>query len=239
MLEERIRVGQVQQLDRFHADLLGCEPERLVEPGVAVLGCERRLRPTWGGYTVPLMALTTVSGGVVSCRPDLVEAVRAELAAAVGPGPLGEAAFERMRRIVRRSIPYAYSLSGFALYTDRQRFRPLGGLAERLLPTDQRGLDLRRRFDGEIFVVAGARGEIAAWSAIKLKSDDVWEIAVVTEAPYRGRGYARQVVSAATEHILRSGRIPLYVHDRANRASAKVCRSLGYVEYGEQYFAEY
>jgi GNAT superfamily N-acetyltransferase len=239
MLEERIKVGQVQPLDRFHADLLGCEPERLLEAGLLVLGRESRLKPAWGGYTVPLMALTTVRGGVVSCRPDLVDAVRAEVTAEVGQGPLGEAAFERMRRIVRRSIPYAYSLSGFALFTDRQRFRPVVGLAERLLPTDQRGLDLRRRFDGEIFVVPGARGEIAAWSAIKLKSDDVWEIAVVTEAPYRGRGYARQVVSAATEHILQSGRVPLYVHDRANRASAKVCRSLGYVEYGEEYFAEY
>jgi GNAT superfamily N-acetyltransferase len=239
MLDERIKVGQVQRLDRFHADLLGCSLERLSQPGLTVLASDQRLRPAWGGYTVPIMALTTPGGGVISCRPDLAESLRNELASESPDEPISEAAFERMRRVVRRSIPYAYSLSGFALYTDRQQFRPVEGLAQRLLPADQRGLDLRRRFDGEIFVVSGARGEIAAWAAIKLKSDEVWEIAVVTEAPYRGRGYAKQVVSAATNHILAAGRLPLYVHDRANRASARVCRSLGYVEYGEEYFAEY
>ncbi len=79
----------------------------------------------------------------------------------------------------------------------------------------------------------------AAWAAIKLKSDAVWEIAVVTEAQYRGRGYAKRVVSAATAHILDHGRVPLYIHDRTNRASAHVCRSLGYRVYAETYFCEY
>ena len=98
---------------------------------------------------------------------------------------------------------------------------------------------VRRRFDGEIFVVSGTRGEIASWAAIKLKSPEVWEIAVVTEAAYRGRGYAKDVVSAATQFILGQGRLALYVHDRTNHASAKVCRSLGYVEYAEEFFCEY
>jgi hypothetical protein len=33
--------------------------------------------------------------------------------------------------------------------------------------------------------------------------------------------------------------VALYVHDRNNHASARVCRSLGYVEYAEEYFSEY
>ena len=46
-------------------------------------------------------------------------------------------------------------------------------------------------------------------------------------------------VSAATAHILEQGRLALYVHDRTNQASARVCRSLGYVEYAEEFFSEY
>jgi hypothetical protein len=52
-------------------------------------------------------------------------------------------------------------------------------------------------------------------------------------------GLAKEVVSAATSHILEQGRLVLYVHDRTNLASAKVCRSLGYVEYAEEYFGKY
>jgi GNAT superfamily N-acetyltransferase len=148
-------------------------------------------------------------------------------------------ALEALRRLGRQAVPYAYSLNGYALSITAADFRPIDGVAERLVPGDTRGRDLRRRFDGEIFVVNGARGEIAAWAAIKLKAEDVWEIAVVTEAPYRGRGYAKDVVSAATGHILDAGRVPLYVHDRTNHASARVCRSLGYQEYAEVFFCEY
>ena len=38
---------------------------------------------------------------------------------------------------------------------------------------------------------------------------------------------------------LEQGRLALYVHDRTNLASARVCRSLGYVEYAEEFFSEY
>jgi GNAT superfamily N-acetyltransferase len=241
VLEERIRVGQVERLDRFHANELGCELEKLGQPGLHLVPSDRRGRPGWGGYTVPLLALSTIHGGVVSCRPDLLDPVVRELSRAVVGEPLSEADFERLRRVARRAVPYAYTLNGYALFCDLDHFRPAGGLAERLIPTDRRGVgpDLRRRFDGEIFVMRGARDEIASWAAIKLKSEDVWEIAVVTEAAYRGRGYAKQVVSAATQHILDLGRLALYVHDRANHASARVCRSLGYVEYAEEFFCEF
>jgi GNAT superfamily N-acetyltransferase len=239
MLEERIKVGEVEWLDRFHATELDCDVELLQRPGVHLVPSPRRTRPGWGGYTVPVLALSTRRGGVVSIRPDLAPSAQPELADAGADEPLGEPHFERLRRLARRAVPYVYSLSGYALYCDRHSFRPAGNLAERLGPTDPRGRDLRRRFDGEIFAIFGIRGEIASWSAIKLKSDEVWEIAVVTDAAYRGQGLAKEVVSAATAHILEQGRTALYVHDRNNHASARVCRSLGYVEYAEEYFSEY
>jgi GNAT superfamily N-acetyltransferase len=239
MLEDRVRVGQVARVDDFHAAELGCNPSLLTLAGIHVIPSERRTRPGWGGYTIPILALSTPGGGVVSVRPDLVDRARAQLAVLTAGRPIGAGEFARLQQISRATIPYAYSLSGYVLYTDAGHFRPRPSRARLIERTDVRGADLRRRFDGEIFAVYGIRGEIASWSAIKRKSDDVWEIAVVTEAAYRGQGLAKEVVSAATAHILEQGRIALYVHDRNNQASARVCRTLGYVEYAEEYFSEY
>jgi RimJ/RimL family protein N-acetyltransferase len=239
VLEERLKVGQVNGIDAFHAVELGCNPSMLREPGVHVLPSERRSRPGWGGYTVPILALSTANGGIVSTRPDLVERVRSALGPTPADRALGVPDFARLQHVARIAIPYAYSLSGHVLYTDGDHFQPRESRARRIERSDPRGTDLRRRFDGEIFAIWSVRGEVASWSAIKLKSDDVWEIAVVTEAPFRGQGLAKEVVSAATEYILEQGRLALYVHDRTNLASAKVCRSLGYVEYTEEFFSEY
>jgi RimJ/RimL family protein N-acetyltransferase len=238
-LDDRIKVGQVARIDAFHALELGCNASLLREPGVHVLPSERRTRPGWGGYTIPIMALSTPNGGIVSARPDLLDRVRSGLGPTHADRPLGPAEFTRLHHVARLAIPYAYSLSGHVLYADPDHFQPRPSRAVRLERTDPRGTDLRRRFDGEIFVIWSIRGDIASWSAIKLKSPDVWEIAVVTEAPYRGQGLAKEVVSAATAYILEQGRLALYVHDRTNLASARVCRSLGYVEYGEEFFSEY
>src|SRR5215208_7050144 len=79
MLEERIRVGQVERLDEFHARELGCGVELLRQPGVHLLASERRGRPGWGGYTVPVLALSTPQGGIVSCRAELLDALVGEL----------------------------------------------------------------------------------------------------------------------------------------------------------------
>jgi predicted GNAT family acetyltransferase len=78
-----------------------------------------------------------------------------------------------------------------------------------------------------------------SWAALKLKSDEVWEIAVATEADYRRRGYARDVVAAATRFTLDHGRLPIYVHDRDNATSAFVARATGFQLYAEIVLSEY
>ncbi|MFN0071085.1 MAG: GNAT family N-acetyltransferase [Chloroflexota bacterium] len=239
MLDSRCRVGQVDRIDRFHAWDLECDPALLTTPGVHVVGSPRRARPGWAGYNVPITSISTPQGGVISVSPSLVEKVRKELAPIDWTAPLGEPELERLRPLARRIVPYAFCLNGQVLYCDADSFRPVPGAAELLQRDDPTGRELYARFDGEIFVVRGLRNRIASWAALKLKSDDVWEIAVVTEAPYRGQGYAKQVVSAATQSILESGRMALYVHDRTNIASSRVCRGLGYIEYADQFFCEY
>jgi len=239
VLHERLRAGSHPRLDRFHAQLLDVPADLLQLPGLHLVSSERRARPGWGGYISPIYAVATPRGGVVSVRGDLLELARRELGEPDRDRPLGEREFARLRALSQRAVPYAHCLTGDILSLERDDFRPASPGAEPLGRTDRRGADLRKRFDGEVFVVFGTHQEIAAWSAIKLKSSDVWEIAVVTEPAYRGHGLAKRVVSAATEYILDHGRVPLYIHDHANRASARVSRALGYVEYAQTLFCEY
>ena len=111
--------------------------------------------------------------------------------------------------------------------------------AELLAQDDAAALHLRTRFDGAVFGVRGPRGRLVSWAALKLKTNRVWEVAVATEADYRGRGYARDVVSAATRHSIDQGKLAIYVHDRDNTTSAFVARSVGYQMYAEIVFSEY
>jgi predicted GNAT family acetyltransferase len=78
-----------------------------------------------------------------------------------------------------------------------------------------------------------------AWAALKVKSGRIWEIAVATEPDYRGRGYARDVVSAASRFSLDQGRLPIYIHDRDNSTSAYVARAVGFQLYAEIVLSEY
>jgi GNAT superfamily N-acetyltransferase len=239
MLHERIRVGTVGALDEYYAQELGCTVALLTQPGLHIVASQRRTRPGWGGFITPVYALATEQGGVISARPDQVDHYRRELAPSYAGGPLGPTELRQLGRLAQWLFPYAYAIHGDVLYCDPASFRGDVGRAERLWPDDRRGESLRRRFDGAIFVIWGERGEIASWAAIKRKSSAVWEIAVTTEPPYRGRGYARQVVSAATRHILDEGRLALYIHETSNRPSARVARAVGYQAYTEAFFCEY
>ena len=118
VLDDRIKVGQVERIDAFHAVELGCNASLLSEPGLHILPSERRTRPGWGGYTVPILALSTAGGGIVSARPDLLDRVRTGLGSGRYERPLGAADFTRLHQVARLAVPYAYSLSGHVLYTN-------------------------------------------------------------------------------------------------------------------------
>ena len=111
--------------------------------------------------------------------------------------------------------------------------------AELVGDEDPAALHLRTRFDGAIFGVRGPHGRLVSWTALKLKSERVWELAVATEAEYRGRGYARDTVAAAAKYALEQGRLPIYIHDRDNGSSAYVARATGFQLYAEVVLAEY
>jgi len=111
----------------------------------------------------------------------------------------------------------------------------------------------RRRFETEInvlvtrsntpdglprFVVRpthpGSEGEIGASATVNWQSPDFAEVAVYTNPSYRKRGWGRSVVSALVQHLLESGRTPLYEVTQKNRASIQLARSVGFMNIGAE-----
>ena len=87
-------------------------------------------------------------------------------------------------------------------------------------------------FGGKALVVFGEDGRYLAGVGIKRHDRFVHEIAVGTEPDARGRGLARRLVAEAARHILKSGAIPTYLHDRGNWASDRVATAVGFTNTG-------
>jgi hypothetical protein len=190
---------------------------------------------------MPIVGLSFSQGAVVACRPDLGERLRAELGSDMHQAYLDGPGFRRLWRAVQRCAPNAFTLAGDFRVADAATFAPSNTIqrAEHISDDDPAALHLRTRFDGAIFGVRGSHGRLVSWAALKLKSDRIWEVAVATEADYRGRAYARDVVSAAARFTLDRGRLPTYIHDRDNGASAFVARATGFQLYAEIVLSEY
>lgn len=239
----RRALGQatLARLDRYATDALGCPVDPARAGGVHLLAASARAVAAWHGHALPVLGLSFPEGATLTVRPDLYAALLQGLGSDVHRRSLDRAALERVRRAASRLAPHAFVLAGDMLAADPSTFvRPPGtGRAELIPADDPAALHLRHRFDGPVFGVRGPRGSLISWSALKLKAADVWEVAVATEADYRGRGFARDVVAAATSYTLARGSLCLYVHDHDNRSSAYVARALGYARYAEVVLAEY
>ncbi len=75
-------------------------------------------------------------------------------------------------------------------------------------------------------------GGLQAVAGVNWVSPGFAEVYVHTEPLARKRGWGRSVVSACTERILRSGRLPLYLVETDNEESIQLAQSLGYVDSG-------
>ena len=228
-------------IDAYCEQVLTC-PLSVARSGrVHVLSVPARGLPAWHGYTMPIVAIALSTGAVIACRPDLVEQLEMALGSDVKLPALDSAALRRVHRAVRRILPHAFTLGGDFRAVDGATFMPskTSERAEHIADNDPAALHLRTRFDGALFGLRGPRGRLISYAALKLKSASVWEIAVATEPDYRGRGYARDVVSAASRFALEHGRVPIYINDRDNSNSAFVARSLGYQRYCDIVLGEY
>ncbi len=235
----RLSTATLRTLDDYAEHFLACPPAVARAGGVHVVSTAARGLPSWHGYVLPVVGLAFAPGAVVACRPDLVDTLRRQLGSDVHLPYLDGPAFRRLLRAIQHTVPHAFTLAGDMRAVDRSTFVPFGSNAELIPEDNSAALHLRTRFDGAIFGVRGPHGRLVSWAALKLKSTRIWEVAVATEGDYRGRGYARDVVSAATRHAIEQGKVVLYIHDRDNATSAFVARAVGYQMYAEIAFSEY
>ncbi|HEY3061780.1 MAG TPA: GNAT family N-acetyltransferase [Chloroflexota bacterium] len=235
----RLSTATLRTLDDYAEQFLACPPAVARAGGVHLLSTAARGLPSWHGYVLPIVGLAFAPGAVVACRPDLMDTLRRQLGSDSALPYLDGPAFRRLLRAIRQTVPHAFTLAGDMRAADRATFVPYSSSAELIPEHDNAALHLRTRFDGAIFGVRGPHGRLVSWAALKLKSNRIWEVAVATEADYRGRGFARDAVSAATRHAIEQGKVALYIHDRDNTTSAFVARALGYQMYSEIVFSEY
>jgi GNAT superfamily N-acetyltransferase len=237
----RLSAATLRTLDAYAEQILTCPPELARGGGIHLLSVPHRGLPAWHGYVLPIVGLAFAPGAVLACRPDLLDSLRGRLGSDSHLPYLDGPAFRRLLRAVRETVPHALTLAGDLRAVDTVTFAPSASedRAVHIGDEDPSALHLRTRFDGAIFGVREPRGRLVSWAALKLKSERVWEIAVATEPDYRGRGYARDTVSAATRFALEQRRVAIYIHDRDNTSSAFVARALGYQMYAEIVFGEY
>lgn len=79
-----------------------------------------------------------------------------------------------------------------------------------------------------------SEGEIGASATVNWQSPNFAEVAVYTNPSYRQRGWGRSVVSALVQHLLESGRMPLYEVAQNNRPSIQLARSVGFINSGAE-----
>jgi GNAT superfamily N-acetyltransferase len=237
----RLSAAAVRTLDAYATTVLACPPPLARAGGVHLVNEPKRGLPAWHGFTMPIVGLSFAQGAVIASRPDVVERLRGELGSDIRQPYLDGPAFRRLWRAVSRCCENSFTLAGDFRANSSATFvaPPTIERAELIAEGDTAALHLRTRFDGAIFGVRGPRGRLVSWAAIKLKSDSVWELAVATEADYRGRGFARDVVAAAAKYTLEQGRLPIYIHDRDNGTSAFVARAVGFQLYCEIVLCEY
>lgn len=217
-------------------------PEHLYDGGVTAWAPAHRADGRWMGWLIPLLCLrldqASPGVGVVSVKPDLLPALSTLLrtpgAAVLPPHSAVCEAFMRFH------FPHSNARVDRILHCDASTFTPAPEIypVSQLHEKDPLSHWYRLHFDGPVFVAKDERGRVISWAAIKCKSDEVWEMAVVTDASYRHRGLARSVVSRATRFTLDAGRVPMYLHDPVNISSSRVCGALGYQPYGYQFSCE-
>jgi GNAT superfamily N-acetyltransferase len=230
-------------LDAYWARELGCAPSALRTGGVQLVHPIHRDTPRWMGWLVPFQCLQVDEAapvtGVVSVVPSLAPILRLTLPTLAPESclpPTGTA----LLPFLRAHLPFATPKFHRILACPADAFIPAPAPwpITQLAPDDPFADWYRLHFDGPVFVIHSPQGSIAAWAAIKCKSDGIWEMAVATDPPYRGRGLARSVVTHATQAALTAGKVPMYLHELSNTASARVCAALGYQPYGYELMCE-
>jgi GNAT superfamily N-acetyltransferase len=87
-------------------------------------------------------------------------------------------------------------------------------------------------FGGQVLIARDPAGAYLAGVGIKRHDAHGHELSVGTEPAARGSGLARRLVAQAARRVLADGKVPTYLHDPANIASARVADAAGFPDLG-------
>jgi len=187
-----------------------------------------RDEPGWDGGVWPGLGVESPAGTVLSLSsaivPDpavldperVLAALRSPDVAAAVPAALHRPELSLTRAVFRwAASPAALSVLGEWVDRDDSRLPPW-----------------LRPFNGGVLVAWDETGRVAAGVGVKRHNPHGHELAVGTEPAHRGRGLARALVAQAARRVLAEGAVPLYLHDPANAASARVAGAAGFPDRG-------
>ncbi len=193
-------------------------------PGaVEVAGDPQREREHGGRWWLPALAVASPEGAMLSVPPAAAERLRGR--------PLDLESDDLWREVAALAgEPDGLRGTGVFRWTDRPV--PAPELGVWLDPADPRVPHWLAVFDGEVLVALDGSGAYLGGAGRKRHDPHGHEISVGVEAPARGRGVARALVSRLARRILDEGAVPTYIHDPQNGASCRVAEAAGFPDRG-------
>ena len=185
------------------------------EPGrFCFVGSKARTKPGWDGRARAVIGVGAPDlGVVVSVRPDVAERL-----------PSSAADVDAVSRLV----------GGFlwdAAFRWCEQPADLPDTGEWVPPADPRVPEWLKPFNGDVLVVLDGDAYVAG-VGIKKHDEFGHELSVGTEPAAQGRGLARALVATAARRVIAEGKVPTYLHDFRNVASAKVAEAAGFPDRG-------
>lgn len=247
----RPRVDPIPVLDAFFSTFLECDIARVTPGRVWVVPSDRReMKELHYSSTFALWLLTSGSRCVASVQRNLEPAI-ARVVSRLAPGQVREVSGQRrllgaVAAGLRLTRGLSVSSGPILFCTDRSFRRQDAHPCRRISRSDVPVLVAAGLYDpsldssiaeGTCFAACedGRPVSLAGTREVPHLADKVADMFVPgTIAARRREGFGRCAVSAATEAVLGSGRIPVYVTSDHNPASLLTARAVGYSQYGWQ-----
>jgi ribosomal protein S18 acetylase RimI-like enzyme len=220
----------IELLDRLYASELGCNPQDFNSGRLVKASCERIGGIRFAkGIPLVLFSIAKTSGAVVSVHPRLIDIVDKVLD---GRSKLDDEACDALESALNPLINVNFWFRGCRLFCSPETFsdQTFGDVRD-VTGLDDISAALHAKWGGRVFGQI-VDGRVVSWAAVKPLSDIGWDLSIQTSPEYRGRGYAKSVVSAAVKHVFENGRLATWGTDTTNTASLRTAHSLGFQDYG-------
>jgi len=218
----------MEELDEQLCHYFGCQAEDLRSGGIAIIA----------GGNHPLTSGVFSRGAVVVSKLISEASLKSAVSGRRLREILGQEVLTRLISLLpARENPWVVESENVLLYCTRNTFTPQNIFLAKPVPDDDPlwqdwEEDLPGKLDAAYGVyIDGVRVSRATLTRPGPGSEHFRAVGIYTKPEYWGKGYAKACVSAATQHALEHGLVPLYNTQAENAASLAVARAVGYCEY--------